>query len=205
MVVSQFLKPLIGGLFDTEVIPKAEKLGPNVTLTELKMFTRPFGSPSAYESRPKDRCDTNLCMSSALPVPVQFAVCGFSLRSGILNEEDQSVFDAGRFEFRFCGDRVYFEAPIGDLPKTLDTEKDWDSFSERIHNPESFETMLEGAARYFKEKDAPPLRVVMEKGVAIMILPQEVFYVRLVWDKGLRLKNKTTVRAGIWGVRYQPV
>ena len=115
------------------------------------------------------------------------------------------MFDAGRFEFRFCGDRVYFEVPIGDLPKTLDTKKDWAFFSERMNDPKSFESMLKSAVRYFKEKDAPPLRAILEGGIALMIMPQEMFYVRLVWSKGLRLKNAATVRAGIWGVKYEPV
>lgn len=198
-----WLKPMIGALFDTEVIPDAERLEQGVN--ELKMFVRPVGEHSAYDTRPKDHCDTNMCNAATLPTPIQFAVCGFSLRAEDMDPEDRRQFDAGIFQFRFCGDRIYFDTPIGDMPMTMDTKKDWTFFSERMSDPKAIESMLASAVRYFKEKDAPPLRVVVEGGFAIMILPSEAFYVKLIWDKGLRLKKNATVRAGIWGIRYTPV
>jgi hypothetical protein len=200
-----YLRPTVGALWDTDTAVDRRSEG-------LQFFQRALSMPFQYVAGSKSRVDTNMCMVASLPMPCQFLLFGISLK--VLDSgpaKDVAAVKSGLLEFVFCGNRVYFERPIDEIPDTMDAKQDWLDLADRASGEKpSVDECYKRAIKYFANIQAPPLRTLLEggkssPGYAITILPQECFGVRLSWPNGLALSQPTRIRTSLWGVYYQPV
>ncbi len=213
------LYPLVGSLWDTEVIPGVEKLAEadKQSIDRLGFFERPISSRFAWSLGVKSEADTNLTKAACLPMPTQFWVMAFSFK--IINkhemiEDDVRLIGRGLFRFIFSAERVYFERPIDEMPDGMDPSKDWQNYCERndedwtpaLYKPgyhhEPLPRSLIRAAEYFSKIESPPARAVMDGGHAYSLMPGEQFRIQLRWPDGLRLSRPARVRATMWGVKF---
>jgi hypothetical protein len=213
-----YLKPLVGSIWDTEVIPGAEKLSEagKQSIDRIGFFERPQTHRFAWSLGVKDQADTNMCQAACLPNPSQFWITAFSFKMldrDAMLPDDIHMIGSGLFQFIFSGDRTYFERPIDEMAEGMDPSKDWLEFCDQQISsdvvsgvfPEYITQALARSAEYFAKLENPPVRVLLDGGHALALRSQEMFRIRLLWPSGLRLARPARVRATMWGIRFQPI
>jgi len=197
--IPTYLRPLIGASWDTEIAVDRRP--------QLDFFHRPLAQGFQHVAGCKSKLDTNMTMAATLPTPCQLALFGISLK--ILeagDEKDRAAIKTGLLEFIFCGNRVYFQRPIDEVPDTMDAKQDWhDLLDRQTGEKPKLAECFKKAAEYFAKMENPPLRTLLDGGYALTILPQECFSVRLSWPNGLTLSNPVKIRTSLWGIHYTPV
>lgn len=209
--LTTYLRPLVGSLWDTEVLPGIEKLDEagKRSIDRIGFFERPMSSRFAWSLGVKSDVDTNLAQSYTIPIPNHFWIMGFSFKildRDVMPGADVHNIRDGLFAFIFSGDRMYFQRPINEMSEGMDESKDWKDYCDRQDGKApSIEESLKKAAAYFADLEKPPARALVDGGLALTLLPGEAFRVQLKWPDGLRLIKPARVRATIWGVNLQCV
>jgi len=208
---STYLRPLVGSLWDTEVIPGVEKLDEagKKSIDRIGLFERPMDSRFAWSLGVKSEADTNLTQAGELPRPNSFWIMGFSFKildRAVAPGADVHNIRQGLFTFIFSGQRMYFQRPIDEMPEGMDESKDWKDYCKRQDGKApSLKEAMAAAAAYFSDLEKPPARALNDGGFALTLMPGEQFHIQLKWPGGLRLLKPARVRATIWGVNLQCV